>query len=206
MIDELIQTLDCSGSACFAGSCTSSSRLAVTIRRSSDSPGLPAGLPQFRSGVRRDVGANCAGQELGGYRAISSGCAVSSSGAGSARRGPSHRSIASGWRIGRDHAIRRGATPDTDSTLIETVAGLRAAGGVHHPHLARSARSPARPWKTPPRRRPSVSTGSIRRSPPDRLRIGADEVVYEPNGNLPLSSIRRRPGHSPTPSDSRWSC
>lgn len=81
-----------------------------------------------------------------------------------------------------------GATPDTDRTLIGTVAGLREGGGVHHPHF--SAFRPIA--RTPMENLPA--TPALREH---RLYqaahlltdygFGAEEVVYEPSGNLSLS-------------------
>lgn len=81
-----------------------------------------------------------------------------------------------------------GATPDTDRTLIETVAGLRKGGGVHHPQF--SAFRPIA--RTPMEERPAAP--ALREH---RLYQAAHlltdygfedrEVVFEPGGNLPLS-------------------
>lgn len=81
-----------------------------------------------------------------------------------------------------------GATPETDRTLIETVAGLRKGGGVHHPQF--SAFRPIA--RTPMEERPAAP--ALREH---RLYQAAHlltdygfedrEVVFESGGNLPLS-------------------
>jgi predicted DNA-binding helix-hairpin-helix protein len=81
-----------------------------------------------------------------------------------------------------------GASGDTDRNLLDTVAGLSAGGGVHHAHF-----SAFRPINdTPMENRPA--TPALREH---RLYqatylmqgygFGADEVIYEDGGNLPLS-------------------
>jgi predicted DNA-binding helix-hairpin-helix protein len=81
-----------------------------------------------------------------------------------------------------------GATPDTDRTLIETVGRLQAAGGIHHAHF-----SAFRPIKDTPME--SVPAAPALREhrlyQADYLLkdygFSADEVVFEPTGNLPLT-------------------
>jgi len=80
-----------------------------------------------------------------------------------------------------------GATPDTDRTIIETVARLWAPGGVHHAHFSAfrpisdtpMAEVPATPAL---REHRLYQADYLLRS----YGFGADEVVYGSNGNLPL--------------------
>jgi predicted DNA-binding helix-hairpin-helix protein len=81
-----------------------------------------------------------------------------------------------------------GATPDTDRALLGTVSRLKAAGGVHHPHF-----SAFRPISDTPMENVQA-TPALREH---RLYQAAhllgsygfapDEVVYAPDGNLPLA-------------------
>jgi predicted DNA-binding helix-hairpin-helix protein len=81
-----------------------------------------------------------------------------------------------------------GATPDSDRTLIETVGKLQAGGGIHHAHF-----SAFRPIKDTPME--SVPAAPALRE--HRLYqvdyllhdygFAADEVVFGPEGNLPLN-------------------
>lgn len=81
-----------------------------------------------------------------------------------------------------------GATPDTDRTFINTVAGLRKDGGVHHPQFSAFrpiARTPMEDMPAAPAMR------EHRLYQASHLLTGygfeAEEVVFEPNGNLPLT-------------------
>jgi len=81
-----------------------------------------------------------------------------------------------------------GATPDTDRTFINTVAGLRKDGGVHHPQF--SAFRPI--TRTPMEEMPAApAMREHRLYQASHLLTGygfeAEEVVYEPSGNLPLT-------------------
>ena len=81
-----------------------------------------------------------------------------------------------------------GATPDTDRTFIQTVAGLRKDGGVHHPQF--SAFRPIA--RTPMEETPAApAMREHRLYQASHLLSGygfePDEVVYEPSGNLPLT-------------------
>jgi len=81
-----------------------------------------------------------------------------------------------------------GATSDTDRSLLDTVTRLKAPGGVHHPQF-----SAFRPISNTPMEE-VAATPALREH---RLYQAAhllgsygftpDEVVYQPNGNLPLS-------------------
>ena len=81
-----------------------------------------------------------------------------------------------------------GATPDTDRTLIETVGRLQAGGGIHHAHF-----SAFRPIKDTPME--SVPAAPALREhrlyQADYLLhdygFAAEEVVFGPEGNLPLN-------------------
>jgi predicted DNA-binding helix-hairpin-helix protein len=81
-----------------------------------------------------------------------------------------------------------GATPDTDQSLLDTIARLKAPGGVHHPQF-----SAFRPISDTPME--GVAAAPALRE--HRLYQAAhllsgygfapDEVVYEEGGNLPLA-------------------
>jgi predicted DNA-binding helix-hairpin-helix protein len=81
-----------------------------------------------------------------------------------------------------------GATPDSDRTLIETVGRLQAGGGIHHAHF-----SAFRPIKDTPME--SVPAAPALREhrlyQADYLMhdygFTPDEVVFGPEGNLPLN-------------------
>jgi predicted DNA-binding helix-hairpin-helix protein len=81
-----------------------------------------------------------------------------------------------------------GATPDTDRTLIQTVGRLQAGGGIHHAHF-----SAFRPIKDTPME--SVPAAPALREhrlyQTDYLLhdygFAAEEVVFGPEGNLPLN-------------------
>jgi predicted DNA-binding helix-hairpin-helix protein len=81
-----------------------------------------------------------------------------------------------------------GATPDTDRTLLATISGLKAGGGVHHPHF-----SGFRPISdTPLEGAPATPALREHRLYQASYLLGEygfepDEVVYEPGGNLPLA-------------------
>ena len=81
-----------------------------------------------------------------------------------------------------------GATPDTDRTLLSRVTGLYTAGGVHHAHF--SAFRPIRdtPMEAVPetpvlREQRLYQADHLLR----RYGFGADEVVFDGDGNLPLA-------------------
>jgi predicted DNA-binding helix-hairpin-helix protein len=81
-----------------------------------------------------------------------------------------------------------GATPDTDRSLLGTITQLQAEGGVHHPHF-----SAFRPISdTPLEGAPATPALREHRLYQASYLLGdygfaPDEVVYEPNGNLPLA-------------------
>jgi predicted DNA-binding helix-hairpin-helix protein len=81
-----------------------------------------------------------------------------------------------------------GATPDTDRSLIETVARLEGGGGIHHAHF-----SAFRPISDTPMES-VAATPALREHRLYQAEhlvreygFAADEVVYERGGNLPLS-------------------
>ena len=80
-----------------------------------------------------------------------------------------------------------GATPDTDRTLIETVARLQAGGGIHHTHFSAFRPITDTPMEQVPAA-PALREHRLYQA--DYLLhdygFSADEVVFEPNGNLPL--------------------
>jgi predicted DNA-binding helix-hairpin-helix protein len=81
-----------------------------------------------------------------------------------------------------------GATPDSDRSILGTVARLSAGGGIHHAHF-----SAFRPIEDTPlenvRAAPALREHRLYQA--DYLLrdygFGADEVVFEPSGNLPLA-------------------
>jgi predicted DNA-binding helix-hairpin-helix protein len=81
-----------------------------------------------------------------------------------------------------------GATPDTDRSLIETVAALSRDGGVHHPHFSAFRPIARTPMEEVPAA-PAVREHRLYQAAHLMTDYGfaADEVVFEPGGNLPLS-------------------
>jgi predicted DNA-binding helix-hairpin-helix protein len=81
-----------------------------------------------------------------------------------------------------------GATPDTDRTLLDTITQLKSGGGVHHPQFAAF-----RPISdTPLESAPAAPALREHRLYQAAYLLGTygftpDEVVYAPNGNLPLA-------------------
>lgn len=81
-----------------------------------------------------------------------------------------------------------GATPDTDRSLLGTVSRLKAAGGVHHPHF-----SAFRPISDTPmenvRATPALREHRLYQAAHlmDSYGFAPNEVVYAPDGNLPLA-------------------
>lgn len=101
--------------------------------------------------------------------------------------GKPHDPLHPGGRSGMTVQFVVGATPDTDRTILDTSARLSADGGVHHTHF--SAFRPIR--DTPMEEVPAApALREHRLYQADYLLRGygfsADEVVYGPNGNLPL--------------------
>jgi predicted DNA-binding helix-hairpin-helix protein len=81
-----------------------------------------------------------------------------------------------------------GATPDTDQSLLDTISRLKAAGGVHHPHF-----SAFRPISDTPMENvqatPALREHRLYQAAHllDGYGFSPDEVVYAPDGNLPLA-------------------
>jgi len=81
-----------------------------------------------------------------------------------------------------------GATPDTDRSLLRTVSRLKAGGGVHHPHF-----SAFRPISNTPMENvqatPALREHRLYQAAYllDDYGFAPDEVVYAPDGNLPLA-------------------
>lgn len=81
-----------------------------------------------------------------------------------------------------------GATPDTDRSLLDTVSRLKAAGGVHHPQF-----SAFRPISDTPMENvqatPALREHRLYQAAHllDGYGFTPDEVVYAPDGNLPLA-------------------
>jgi predicted DNA-binding helix-hairpin-helix protein len=81
-----------------------------------------------------------------------------------------------------------GATPDTDRTLVETVARLSAPGGVHHAHFSAFRPIADTPMESAPAA-PALREHRLYQATYLLKDYGfaADEVVYQPGGNLPLA-------------------
>ncbi len=81
-----------------------------------------------------------------------------------------------------------GATPDTDRTLLATVADLHAGGGVHHAHFSAFRPIVDTPMESAPAA-PALREHRLYQATYLMRSYGftADEVVYEPAGNLPLA-------------------
>jgi predicted DNA-binding helix-hairpin-helix protein len=81
-----------------------------------------------------------------------------------------------------------GATPDTDRTLLDTISRLKAGGGVHHPQF-----SAFRPISDTPMENvqaaPALREHRLYQAAHllDGYGFAPDEVVYAPDGNLPLA-------------------
>jgi predicted DNA-binding helix-hairpin-helix protein len=99
-------------------------------------------------------------------------------------RDPLHPGGASGMTL----QFVVGATPDTDRTLLGAVSRLKAAGGVHHPHF-----SAFRPISDTPMENvqatPALREHRLYQAAHllDSYGFAPDEVVYAPDGNLPLA-------------------
>ena len=80
-----------------------------------------------------------------------------------------------------------GATPDTDRTLLDTVSGLNAGGGIHHAHFSAFRPIEDTPMESAPAT-PALREHRLYQADySSRLRLRLEEVVYEPTGNLPLA-------------------
>jgi predicted DNA-binding helix-hairpin-helix protein len=81
-----------------------------------------------------------------------------------------------------------GATPDTDRSLIDTVAELSKEGGIHHPHFSAFRPITRTPMEEMPAA-PAVREQRLYQAAHLMTDYGfaADEVVFEASGNLPLS-------------------
>jgi predicted DNA-binding helix-hairpin-helix protein len=81
-----------------------------------------------------------------------------------------------------------GATPDTDRTLVETVGRLKARGAVHHTHFAAFRPIQNTPMEAVPAA-PLLREHRLYQADHLLHEYGftADEVVFEPSGNLPLN-------------------
>ncbi|MBA3522161.1 MAG: radical SAM protein [Gemmatimonadales bacterium] len=81
-----------------------------------------------------------------------------------------------------------GATPDTDRTLLDTVAGLEADGGIHHAHFSAFRPISDTPMEGVPAT-PALREQRLYQAEYLLREYGfaPDEVVYDPSGNLPLS-------------------
>jgi predicted DNA-binding helix-hairpin-helix protein len=81
-----------------------------------------------------------------------------------------------------------GATPDTDRSLLGTISRLKAAGGVHHPHFSAFRPISDTPMEnvqaTPALREHRLYQAAYLM---DSYGFKPEEVVYAPDGNLPLT-------------------
>ena len=81
-----------------------------------------------------------------------------------------------------------GATPDTDRTLLDKVTGLYAGGGIHHAHFSAFRPISNTPMESVPaapalREHRLYQADYLLRS----YGFAPDEVMYGPDGNLPLA-------------------
>jgi predicted DNA-binding helix-hairpin-helix protein len=81
-----------------------------------------------------------------------------------------------------------GATPDTDRTLIDTVGRLQSGGGIHHAHFSAFRPIEDTPMSAVPAA-PALREHRLYQADYLLKDYGftADEVVYQPSGNLPLT-------------------
>jgi predicted DNA-binding helix-hairpin-helix protein len=81
-----------------------------------------------------------------------------------------------------------GATPDTDRSLLGTITGLKAGGGLHHPHFSAFRPISDTPLENAPAA-PALREHRLYQAAYllGEYGFGAEEVVYEPSGNLPLA-------------------
>ena len=81
-----------------------------------------------------------------------------------------------------------GATDDTDQSLLRTVSGLKAGGGVHHPHFSAFRPISNTPLEgapaTPALREHRLYQASYLL---ENYGFGPEEMVFGENGNLPLA-------------------
>jgi predicted DNA-binding helix-hairpin-helix protein len=80
-----------------------------------------------------------------------------------------------------------GATGDSDQTLLSTISGLRAGGGLHHPHFSAFRPISNTPLEGAPAA-PALREHRLYQAAYLMRDYGfaPTEVVYAPNGNLPL--------------------
>src|SRR5215210_6043363 len=80
-----------------------------------------------------------------------------------------------------------GATGDTDQALLSTISGLRAGGGLHHPHFSAFRPISNTPLEGAPAA-PALREHRLYQAAYLMRDYGfaPDDVVYGPNGNLPL--------------------
>jgi predicted DNA-binding helix-hairpin-helix protein len=99
-------------------------------------------------------------------------------------RDPLHPGGASGMTI----QFVVGATPDSDETLLSTISGLRAGGGVHHPHFSAFRPIGNTPLENAPAA-PALREHRLYQAAYLMRDYGfaAGEVVYGSDGNLPLA-------------------
>jgi predicted DNA-binding helix-hairpin-helix protein len=81
-----------------------------------------------------------------------------------------------------------GATPDTDQSLLTTVAQLRSGGGLHHPHFSAFRPISDTPLENAPAA-PALREHRLYQAAYLMRDYGfaPDEVVYSAEGNLPLA-------------------
>jgi predicted DNA-binding helix-hairpin-helix protein len=81
-----------------------------------------------------------------------------------------------------------GATPDTDRTLLGTISRLKAGGGVHHPQFSAFRPISDTPMEGVPAA-PALREHRLYQASHLLASYGfaPDEVIYQPDGNLPLA-------------------
>jgi predicted DNA-binding helix-hairpin-helix protein len=81
-----------------------------------------------------------------------------------------------------------GATPDTDESLLTTIAGLKAGGGVHHPHFSAFRPISNTPLEGAPAA-PALREHRLYQAAYllDTYGFEPADVVFGPGGNLPLN-------------------
>lgn len=102
--------------------------------------------------------------------------------------GKPHDHLHPGGRSGMTMQFVVGATPDTDRTLLDTSARLSANGGVHHTHFSAFRPISDTPMEGVPAT-PALREHRLYQADYLLRSYGftPDEVVYGPNGNLPLA-------------------
>jgi predicted DNA-binding helix-hairpin-helix protein len=101
--------------------------------------------------------------------------------------GKPHNPLHPGGRAGMTMQFVVGATPDTDRTILDTATRLSAGGGIHHTHFSAFRPISDTPMENVPAA-PALREHRLYQADYLLREYGfsAEEVVYGPNGNLPL--------------------